>query len=156
LLRSAERHYEAGDFDTSQKRYQDAIAAAAAPAPQGADARMGVARILAMKGDSAGALVQYREVLRSYPDSKRLSEAFVGALFLLREEKKTQEIDALYKEFGGRFSDDPAALNDYARHLLETGGDTALALEKATRAASLDPQSPDYEATRARALLAAK
>jgi thioredoxin-like negative regulator of GroEL len=155
LIRSAERHYEAGEFDTAQKRYQEATTAAPAPAPSGADARMGLARILAMKGDAAGALAQYREVLRSYPDSKRLSEAFVGALFLLREDKKQAEIDALYKEFGGRFPDDPAALNDYARHLLESG-EPSLALEKATRAVSLDPQSPDYEATRARALLAVK
>jgi len=156
LIRSAERHYEAGDFDSAQKRYQDAITAAPAPAPLGADARLGAARIQAMKGDTAGALQQYREVLRSYPDSKRLSEAFVSALFLLRQDKKTQEIDALYKEFGGRFPDDPAALNDYARHLLDTGSDPALAVEKAARAVTLDPQSPDYEATRARALLAAK
>jgi thioredoxin-like negative regulator of GroEL len=156
LIRSAGRHYEAGDFDEAQKRYQEAIAAAPSPSPLGADARLGAARILAMKGDAAGALQQYREVLRSYPDSNRRGEGFVCALFLLREDKKTGEIDALYKEFGGRFPDDPAVLNDYARHLLETGGDPALALEKAARAVGLDPQSPDYEATRARALLAVK
>jgi len=155
LMRSADRHYEAGDFEIAEKRYKEAITAAPAPAPVGADARLGAARVLAMRGDKAGALAQYREVLRSYPDSKRLSEAFVSALFILREDKKAEEIDALYKDYGGRFPDDPAALNDYARHLLERGAEPSLAVEKAARAVTLDPKSPDYEATRARALVAA-
>lgn len=157
LLRSAERHFEAGENDLSVKRYVEAIAAAkkAVNPDIAIEAQVGLARVKAIKGDTAGALEQYLSVLRDYATSPRIAEAFGGALTLLREENRGKEIDALFQEFGDRFPDDPALLNDHARRILDSGGDSALALQKATRAIGLAPDSADYQATYSRALQAA-
>jgi len=154
-LRSAERHFEAGDFEKATERYEQALAASAGSGPAAAvDARMGLARARSMTGDTDGAIAQYREILARYPSSARLQEAFVATLVLLREVERGSEIDALFREYAGRFPDDPAILNDHARRILETGGDAAVALQNARRATEISPDSADYHATLARALLA--
>jgi len=157
LLRSAEQHFEANDFDAAARRYEQAIAAV--PKDQTGivpDARIGLGRLKSTRGDEAGALEQYDSVLRSHPDSNRLAEAFVSALVILRDQDRGKEIDALFREFASRFPDDPAVLNDHARRILETGGDPAIALAKAARAASLSPDTADFPYTVARALMALK
>jgi thioredoxin-like negative regulator of GroEL len=155
LLRSAQKHFEAGDFDTAKKRYEQTLATVtdAKNVELVTDARLGLATVKSSLGDEAGALEQYRLVLRNDQASRRLAEAFVGSLVILREGSRDAEIDALFKEFADRFPDDPAVLNDYARRLIETKGDLGLATRKAARAAALSPDSGDYHATYARALL---
>lgn len=158
LLRSAERHFEAGENDLAVKRYEQAIASSKeGSSPESViKARLGLARLEFMKGDSSAALDHYMSVLREFPRSPQVPEAFTGALVILREESRGQEIDALFQEFGDRFPDDPALLNDHARRLLESGGGTEVALQKATRAVALAQDSADYQATLSRALRASQ
>ena len=101
---------------------------------------------------SRGALEQYTCLESTRIEASRRS--VVGAMFLLREENKGTEIDALFQRFAERFPDDPAVLNDHARRLIETGKEPALALQKAQRAVALQPESPDAHETLARALFA--
>lgn len=157
LLRSATGHFEAGDSDRAAEGYARAIdaASAASDAETIVDARIGLAALRAMRGEDAEALVQYKAVLSGFPDSKRLAEAFVGAIVILRDQDRNAEIDALFTEYAGRFPDDPAVLNDHARRILDAKGDTTAAVAKATKAVSLSPRSGEYRETLARALLAA-
>jgi thioredoxin-related protein len=155
LIKSADRHLEGAELDEAERRYTQA----AQGDPDGRigladDALIGIARVKTQRGDSAGALAQYRKVLRDYPSSDRVAEAFVGALAILRDEGGAEEIDKLFAEFGPRFPDDPAVLNDHAIQLLDTGRDVPLAMEKIKKAVSLAPGTADYVATLARAQLA--
>jgi thioredoxin-like negative regulator of GroEL len=158
LLHSGSRHFEAGEPDTAAARYQEAItvALAAGQAEAAVDGRLGLAGVRSATGDPDAALEQYRTVLKDSPGSKRLAEAFVGAIVLLREQDRGSEIDALFRDFAGRFPDDPAVLNDWARRILDARGDPGLAVAKAAKAVAISPATPDYQETLARALLAAK
>lgn len=155
LLRSGDKNFDASELDLAEQRYR----AAAEADPDGKagiadDARIGLAKVRSYRNDVPGALEQYRAVLRGYPDSDRLPEAFVGAISLLREENRLDDVDKMFSEFGDRFPDDPAVLNDHARRLLDAGKETPVALRKAARAVEVSPESADYRATLARAQLA--
>jgi tetratricopeptide (TPR) repeat protein len=158
LMRSADRHYEAGDFEIAEKRYKETIAAAprSRASGRGREARSGArARDARRQGPARSSSTG--RCCDPTPSSKRLSEAFVSALFLLREDKEDGRDRLAVQGLRGRFPDEPRGANDYARHLLETGrrsGARGRGSRRAPRAST--PRSADYEATHARALLAAK
>jgi tetratricopeptide (TPR) repeat protein len=155
LLKSAEKHYDAFDLDEAIRRFKSAAGAD----PDGKagvldDARLGLARASKSKGKSAEALEEYYEILRMKPASDRMAEAFAGALAILKEQDRKDDIDRLFDEFAVKFPDDPAVVNDQAKRALKDK-DPALAVKRARHAVELAPKSADCLETLARSLLAA-
>lgn len=155
LLKSAEKRFDAFQLDAATKRFEEAATADRdGKAGVADDALIGLAHVKTSAGETAGALDRYRRLLRQYPTSDRLSEAFAGALAILEHEAHPAEIEALFTEFASRFPDDPAVLNDQASRALAAKKDTAPALKQARRAVELSPSSAEYRSTLARVLLA--
>lgn len=106
------------DFASAEKAYRAAVAAAPA-LPNG---YLNLAKVLAAKGDTAGALTLLTDAEKRLPGERALPLARAERLTRLQ---RHDEAIALYEQLRTRFPDDDTVLNNLAYLLAEVKGDKA-------------------------------
>ena len=106
-----------------------------------AEDRLELASLCEERGSWAEASAHYAKVLEERPEDR---EALVGRAGALSHLGRVEEAGALFERTVAETPEDPRALNNFALHLLRSGGDLERAESIARRALALAPALSAY------------